>query len=136
MNFPSVWINYCCNTKTCTKGITWTYNSDRCDLTILQMNLLATESCDGWHLQEKPIKLLKEKYNGQILSAFNEAVSLIPRDIFCISTSSSTLSSVKITSGISMVENSTRIQYGDEEQETIKEKYYSTAGGDVVALCI
>ena len=49
------------------------------------MNLLATESCDGWHLQEKPIKLLKEKYNGQILSTFNEAVSLIPRDIFFIS---------------------------------------------------
>ena len=38
-------------------GITWTYNSDR----ILQMNLLATESCDGSHLQEKAIQLLKEK---------------------------------------------------------------------------
>ena len=56
-------------------GITWSYNSDQCDMAILQMNLLATESCDGWHLQEKAIELLKEKYNGQILSIFNEAVS-------------------------------------------------------------
>lgn len=36
--------------------ITWTYNGDQCELAILQMTLLAVESCDGWHLQEKVIQ--------------------------------------------------------------------------------
>ncbi len=63
-------------------GITWSFKPDQSELGILQINLLSKESYDGWHLQEKIIQRLKDAYNGLVLSIFDEAISLIPRDHF------------------------------------------------------
>jgi hypothetical protein len=84
------------------------------------MNLVSKDSCDGWHLQEKAIKLLKDKYDGQVLSIFDEAVSLIPKDPFFTSISSSS-TSITTSGGIFLPETGTIIKYGDEQKEASKQ---------------
>jgi hypothetical protein len=70
----------------------------------------------------KAIKLLKDKYDGQVLSIFDEAVSLIPKDPFFTSTSSSsTLTSITTSGGVFLPETGTIIKYGDEQKEASKQ---------------
>ncbi len=113
------------NNKKLSVGSGMAFNGDQDDLAILQMNLLLKDSCDGWHLQEQAIKLLKNKYNGQVLSIFNETISLIPRDPFFISTSSS-LTSITTAGGVFSHETGTISQYGGEQKEVSKEKFCSS----------
>jgi hypothetical protein len=103
-------------------GLTWTFNGDQQELAILQLNLVS-KSCDGWHLQENAIKILREKYDGIVLSIFDEAVSLIPKDAFYTPTSSSsTFTSITTSSGVFLPEFGTKIEYGDEQKEASTQK--------------
>lgn len=64
-------------------GINWSFDENKCTLGILQFNLGAPNVCEcKWKLENEKIKRSRDSYRGDLALRFEEALSLIPENVF------------------------------------------------------